>query len=289
MSAKPGAGEPLKLMAFQRRFIYGVMYHHESALTIARGNGKTTLTAALAAAAIAGPLAAARAQTVVVAASLGQARLAFGHTKWFLRDIFRQEPKLWRVIEHSHECRIENRETGAMMRAIGSDPRRAHGLAPVLVITDEPAQWPVNDGQRMYTALMTALGKHQFSRLIAIGTRPDDSHHWFSRMLYGRRRATYAQVHAAATEVGCFSACMSASSFMAFRSPWRIGVARHRLESSSSARIGNSRAWRPALLPSLALGNNPGSLYAPRLLTKFGRSGGCAGCHSSPKNKHARS
>ncbi len=146
MSARPGAGEPLKLMAFQRRFIYGVMYHHESALTIARGNGKTTLTAALAAAAIAGPLVVPRGQTVVVAASLGQAKLAFGHTKWFLRDIFRQEPKLWRVIEHSHECRIENRETGAMMRAIGSDPRRAHGLAPVLVIADEPAQWPVNYG-----------------------------------------------------------------------------------------------------------------------------------------------
>ena len=90
MSAKPGAGEPLKLMAFQRRFIYGVTYHHESALTIARGNGKTTLTAAIAAAVIAGPLVVPRGQTVVVAASLGQAKLAFGHTKWFLRDIFRQ-------------------------------------------------------------------------------------------------------------------------------------------------------------------------------------------------------
>ena len=135
----PRAVEPPKLMAFQRRFTYGVMHYHESALTIARGNGKTTLTAALAATAIAGPLATARAQTVVVAASLGQARLAFGHTKWFLRDIFRQDPKLWRVIEHSHQCRIEKRETGAMMRAIGSDPRRAHGLAPVLVIADKPA------------------------------------------------------------------------------------------------------------------------------------------------------
>ena len=80
------------------------------------------------------------------AASLGQAKLAFGHTKWFLRDIFRQDPKLWRVIEHSHECRIEDRETGATIRAIGSDPRRAHGLAPVLVIADEPAQWPVDYG-----------------------------------------------------------------------------------------------------------------------------------------------
>ena len=75
----------------------------------------------------------------------------------------------------------------------------------MLVIADEPAQWPTNDGQRMYTALMTALGKHQLSRLIAIGTRPDDSHHWFSRMLYGGRHGTYAQVHAPTVGADDFS------------------------------------------------------------------------------------
>ena len=68
-----------------------------------------------------------------------QARLAFGHTKWLLRPIFAKDKRCWRVIEHSHECHIEDRETGAMMHAIGSDPRRAHGLAPVLVIADKPA------------------------------------------------------------------------------------------------------------------------------------------------------
>ena len=52
------------------------------------------------------------------------------------------------LLQALHECRIENRDTGAVMRAIGSDPSRAHGLAPVLVIADEPAQWPCNDGPR---------------------------------------------------------------------------------------------------------------------------------------------
>ena len=150
----PRAGEPLKLLPFQRRFIYGLMRNSEAALTIGRGNGKTTLAAALAAAAVAGPLVAPRAQTIVVAGSLGQARLAFGHTKWFLRSIIAKDKKRWRVIESTHDCRIEDRETGAiMMRAIGSDPRRAHGLAPVLVIADEPAQWPVNFGTRMHAAV----------------------------------------------------------------------------------------------------------------------------------------
>ena len=109
------AGELLKLLPFQRRFIYGVMRHHEAALTIARGNGKTTLAAAT----IAGPLAAPRAQTIVVAASLGQARIAFSHAIWFLRPS-KTERKRWRIIENTYDCRIEDRETGAMMRTIGS-------------------------------------------------------------------------------------------------------------------------------------------------------------------------
>ena len=49
--------------------------------------------------------------------------------------------------------------TGARVRCIGSDPRRAHGLAPVLVLADEPAQWPDTTGERMVAALRTAAGK----------------------------------------------------------------------------------------------------------------------------------
>ena len=44
-------------------------------------------------------------------------------------------------------------KTGARVRCIGSDPRRAHGLAPVLVLADEPAQHPETTGERMVAAL----------------------------------------------------------------------------------------------------------------------------------------
>ncbi len=71
MSEGPLAVELLKLLPFQRKFIYGVMRNSEAALTIARGNGKTTLASVLAAPAVAGPLTAPRAQTMVVAALLG--------------------------------------------------------------------------------------------------------------------------------------------------------------------------------------------------------------------------
>ena len=90
----------------------------EAVLTIARSNGKTTLAAALAAAGLAGPLSVPRGQVIVVAASMGQARLTFEHTRWFLEPFVHEAPKDWRVIEHSHECRIEHRPTGAHMRAI---------------------------------------------------------------------------------------------------------------------------------------------------------------------------
>ena len=81
------------------------------------------------------------------------------------------------------------------MRVIGSDPKRAHGLAPVLVLADEPAQWPTSTGERMVAALRTAAGKQPHFRFVALGTRPAGDDHWFSKMLAGG--ADYAQVHAA--------------------------------------------------------------------------------------------
>ena len=71
------------------------------------------------------------------------------------------------------------------MRVLGSDPRRAHGLAPILVIADEPAQWPPSTSAGMIAALRTSLGKIDGGRLIALGTRPADSEHWFEKMLSG--------------------------------------------------------------------------------------------------------
>ena len=85
--------------------------------------------------------------------------------------------------------------TGVRVRCVGSDPRRAHGLAPTLVLADEPAQWPETTGERMVAALRTAAGKQPHSRFVALGTRPADAGHWFSKMLAGG--CGYAQCHAA--------------------------------------------------------------------------------------------
>ena len=91
--------------------------------------------------------------------------------------------------------RVENRETGARVRVLGSDPRRAHGLAPCLILADEPAQWDPNKSDRMLAALRTAAGKQPSCKFVAIGTKPAQDEHWFSRMLTGG--ADHAQCHAA--------------------------------------------------------------------------------------------
>ena len=87
------------------------------------------------------------------------------------------------------------RRQGARVRCIGSDPKRAHGLAPLLVLADEPAQWEATKRDAMHAALLTAMGKLDDSRMIALGTRPADEGHWFSKMLDGG--ADYVQCHAA--------------------------------------------------------------------------------------------
>lgn len=190
------AGERLVILPWQRRFIAGAFAPGaaESALSIARGNGKTTLVAGIACAALDGPLAVPRAETVIVGSSYGQGRIAYDHIRAFMADRL-ADRSVWRVQDTMQSASIEHRETGARVKVIGSDPKRAHGLAPSLMLLDEPAQWPTSTGDKMVAALRTAAGKQPQTRLIALGTRPVGTDHWFARLLAGG--ADYAQTHAA--------------------------------------------------------------------------------------------
>ena len=189
------AGQPFTLAPWERRFVRGLSRAPSAALSVARGNGKSTFTAALAAAAFVGPLAEPRADVVCVASSFQQARIIFEHVLAFLRPAVERTPRRWRIQDSSNRATIEDRETGARVRCIGSDPRRAHGLAPLLVLADEPAQWPASTSDSMRAALETAQGKIPGSRFVALGTRPADTGHWFAKML--RDPGVHAQQHAA--------------------------------------------------------------------------------------------
>ena len=210
-----GAGAPLKLLPWQARFLRGAFGPHscgDAALSISRGNGKSTLVAAIACAAVDGPLRQPRAEVVVVASSFGQARIVFEHVLAFLGARLEKrgeaplsDRRAWRVQDSANTASVSHQATGARVRCIGSDPKRAMGLAPAIVIADEPAQWEDASRDKMRAALATSMGKIPGSRMISLGTRPDDDTHWFAKMLDAPGEDGYSQVHAAGDDDSIFN------------------------------------------------------------------------------------
>ena len=190
------AGQPFDLLHWQRRFLGGAFKPAigDAALTLGRGGGKTTLIAGICCGGLDGPITQPNAEIVVVASSFEQARIVFKSIQQFLADKLETNKSAWRVQDSANRAIITHRASGASVRCIGSDPRRAHGLQPSLIIADELAQWEHTKIDGMLTALRTSLGKIPDSRMIAIGTRPADESHPFERML---QNADYTQVHAA--------------------------------------------------------------------------------------------
>ena len=190
------AGQPFRVLPWQRRFINGAFADgiQSAALSVGRGNGKTALLSGIAAATLDGPLRYPRGETLIVASSFSQARICFEHVLAFMGDQL-ADRSVWRIQDTMQTASIDHRPTGARVKVLGSDPRRAHGQAPTLVLADEPAQWPESTGERMLAALRTAAGKQPTSAFVALGTRPADAEHWFAKMLAGS--AQYAQCHAA--------------------------------------------------------------------------------------------
>ena len=139
-----------------------------------------------------GVLAMRRAEVVICASSFNQARIVFEHCLDFYERKIDKNRKQWRIQDSQNNATITYRPSRTRIRCIGSDPRRAHGLAPRICILDEPAQWEQSKAEKMYVALDTSLGKIPDSKLIAIGTRPAEPTHFFSRLL---RTADYSQTH----------------------------------------------------------------------------------------------
>ena len=166
-----------------------------AALSVARGNGKTALLSAVACATLDGSLVVPRGETLIIASTFEQARIAFEHVVAFMGSQIYRDKDRWRVWDTAQQARIECKATGARVRVLGSDPRRAHGLAPCLILADEPSQWDPNKSDRMLSALRTAAGKQPSCKFVALGTRPAMEDHWFARQLAGG--ADYSQCHAA--------------------------------------------------------------------------------------------
>ena len=196
-------GEKFTVWPWERRFIKATFRRPgNAALSVARGNGKSGFVAGLATAVVVpgGALHGTRREVICCASSFGQARIIFEDVLAYARGLGHDlgDRSKWRLQDSANLATLEFRETGARVRCIGSDPRRAHGLRPYLVLYDEPAKTDPGQADAMRSALQTGLGKTPDSRLIALGTQPASGEHWFSTML--RSADTYTQLHAASKE-----------------------------------------------------------------------------------------
>ena len=186
------AGERFKLLGWQKRFLAGAFGQPgDAALSMGRGGGKSTFTAAIACAAVdvGAPLVEPMAECLVVASSFDQGLVNFRHMLHFLAPSFERYgtgPRgRFRIQDSANRAVITDRETKAMVRVLGSDPRRLHGAAPKILLLDEVAQWPPERVGPMLAALKTSRGKVPGSRALWLGTRPSAPDHPFQKALDG--------------------------------------------------------------------------------------------------------
>ena len=164
-------------------------------MSLARGGGKTTFTAGIACAALDGPLVELMAETLVVASSFDQGLVCFRHILHFLQPAIEADPKRWRIQDSANRATITDKQTGAMVRVLGSDPRRLHGAAPKLILADEVTQWPENLIDHMLAALENFEGQNTGRQNAVAGDPVQLSGSPFEAAF---KLVGYAQVHAAA-------------------------------------------------------------------------------------------
>lgn len=192
------AGNPFQLLSWQRQFIRGTFNPviRQSALSIARGNGKSALCAALLLYSF--TRGKPGSESLCFAGSLLQARIVFDFAMSYAEMLgydFRTNKREYRCVDTITSAYVKHLKSGRVMRCLSSEPKFAHGRSPSMVICDEPAQWLQTRSDAMYTTLLTSLGKIPGAVLIALGTRPADETHWFSRLLIDTDKSVYRQVH----------------------------------------------------------------------------------------------
>ena len=164
-------GQPMKLMAFQRKFILDVYDNPKGTsrayLSVGRKNGKSALIAAVLLAHIVGPEARQNSQIISGARSREQASLVFK----LAEKMVRLSPELSRIIKIvPSQKSLIGLPMNVEYRAISAEAGTAHGLSPVLAILDEVGQVR-GQHDAFIEAIETAQGAHDDPLLIAISTQ----------------------------------------------------------------------------------------------------------------------
>ena len=186
----------MRLRAFQKRFLAGAMAPgiRTAALSLPRGNGKSTLVAWLAARALTpgDPFFQSGTESHVVAASLGQARrTVFKILRGMLPD-----DGSYRISDSENQAHVIHLDSGTKLSVLAANHKTAQGLVDVpWVLADEPGAWECNGGQAMHSALQTAMGKPGSDlRAIYCGTlAPAVSGWWHDLIEEGTEGSTFVQ------------------------------------------------------------------------------------------------
>jgi len=187
-------GKPMKLEAFQKKFILEVYDNphgtHTGVLSIGRKNGKTALIAGLLLAHIAGPEAVENSQIVSGALSLEQAALVFS----LACKMINLSPELSvRTRIAPSGKRILGLSKNVEYKALSAEAKTKHGLSPILIIFDEMGQvkGPTND---FVTALETAQGAYEKAMKIIISTQAPTDVDMLSQIIDAQAAAPDPQV-----------------------------------------------------------------------------------------------
>lgn len=193
------AGERMELLGFQEQFVRGVYAETAgeravrlAALSVARGNGKSGLLAGLSLAHLFGPMREPHGECYAAALDREQAGVLY---RMVCAYIYETPWMAARVNIRDQFKEITDLESNSTWRALTSDARKAHGLAPSFWVADEVAQWR---SRELWDNLRTGMAKRRHALGVTISTQAADDHHFWSEMLDAEPSPTvYVQCHAA--------------------------------------------------------------------------------------------
>ena len=177
--AAPGdaseAAPSFELLPFQRQFLRALAQPRIriAALTLPRGNGKSSLASWIAEQALTPGTAlhVPGAESHIVSGSVGQSRRT---TFKLLRMQLGKRPGVYRIADSMNDARATHLLSAARISVLAANAKTAQGLVDVpLVICDEPGAWEVTGGLAVWEAIETAIRKPTTERrmkVVVIGT-----------------------------------------------------------------------------------------------------------------------
>ena len=186
----------IDLRRFQKPFMRAATSpeYTSANLSLARGNGKSTLAAHLLTRVLtpSDPLFRAGSESILLSGSIEQCRIVFRMVRQNLGD----SPD-YTYLDSGTRAGITHRGTKTRLKIHGSNAKTAFGLVGVqYVVWDEPGASEVNAGQMLQDAIETAQGKPDSPlKIIRIGTlAPATGGFWHDIINRGSYGRTYVQV-----------------------------------------------------------------------------------------------